>query len=234
MSGSDAFPSAALDVAGLNRQHVFALADLPEAQRIALAAPAWARQLILIGHAGRRLWDGVQTSGLGGEHPIDTYTTQTVDRVFSPILAGRPYRIIYPDDGLPVGLQALGQLAGWHHESPLRVGVDAEWGSWFAYRAVLLADSDFPVSIAVDRGNPCKTCASRDCIATCPAGATGETFHFERCMAERLRTDSPCALGCLARQACPVGAIHRYDAAQIRHSYGQSLAMLQRWAADGR
>jgi hypothetical protein len=30
----------------------------------------------------------------------------------------------------------------------------------------------------------------------------------------------------MARTACPVGSEHRYDAGQLRHAYGISLAML--------
>jgi hypothetical protein len=118
-------------------------------------------------------------------------------------------------------------LAGWHHAAPFMVGVDITWGPWWAYRAALLADSDFCASGAVDRTSPCAGCAKRPCISACPAGAM-DAGHFalESCLAFRRQAASPCAFTCLAREACPVGAEHRYDAAQLRHSYGQSLSML--------
>lgn len=226
------FPADSLTAAGLNRHFVFDLADLPDTVRATLGDTDGCRQLILLGHGGRRLWDCLQTSGLGGEHPIDAHCVRTVRRWLAEQLPGRTSRIVYPGEQ-PVGLQALGRLAGWHHDSPFRVGIDAEWGSWFAYRAVILADCDFLPSFPVDRGNPCPTCVPRLCVTTCPAGALeGGAFSLERCAAYRLQSGSPCAEGCLARKACPVGAEHRYTEAQIRHSYSRSLAMLRSLKID--
>ncbi len=227
MSGS-VFPGDRFAAAGLNRQHVFVLADLPPAVRHGLQPRPGERRLILLGHAGRHLWDCVQASGIGGEHPIDDYCRQTVARLFAEHLPGHRYRLLYPGSA-PVGLQALGQLAGWHHASPFMVGVDAEWGSWYAYRAVILSTADFAPMPVVERRGPCLDCRDRPCIAACPAGAAGDNFRLDRCADERLRPASPCARGCLARSACPVGAEHRYAEAQIRHSYSQSLPMLRAW-----
>ncbi|MCL2345581.1 MAG: hypothetical protein FWC58_06980 [Desulfobulbus sp.] len=222
------FPGDALAAAGLNRQHLFALADLPDALRTRLQPQPDERCLILLGHAGRRLWDGVQAAGSGGPHPIDDYCRQTIARLFAEHLPGQRYRLLYPG-AAAVDLQALGKLAGWHHASPFMVGIDAEWGSWFAYRAVILCTADFPPTPVVERPNPCSDCRDRPCVAVCPAGAAGDSFNVDRCIDERLRPGSPCAHQCLARNACPVGREHRYDKAQMYHSYALSLATLQRW-----
>lgn len=221
------FPSQALTAAGLNRQHVFNLADLPAELLAPLGDMGGYRQLILLAHGGRRLWECVQAHDLHSAHPIDDYCVFTVDRIFRPILPAGGYRLVYPGEA-PIGLQSLGKLAGWHHPTPFMVGIDQEFGSWSAYRAVLLADSDFCPSQAVDRKSPCTTCQSPPCIATCPAGAlAGGEFSLTKCSAYRLQPESPCAHGCLARQACPVGVEHRYEPAQIAHSYARSLAMLR-------
>lgn len=226
---TDNFPGNFLADAGLNRQHVFALAALPPALLAPLGDIAGFQQLVLLGHGGRRLWDCVQQAGLASEHPIDDYCVATVDRCFAQYLPGRRYRIVYPGDA-PIGLQTLGGLAGWHHPSPFMVGIDPEFGSWSAYRAVVLAATDFCPSPVVDRSHPCRSCSGRPCIAACPAGALADgRFALDKCSRYRLLPDSPCADGCLARQACPVGAEHRYDDAQIRHSYARSLRMLQRY-----
>lgn len=223
------FPAAFLAAAGLNRQHVFDLAALPPTLLAPLGDTSGFRQLILLGHGGRRLWECVQAAGLASEHPIDDYCSATVDRWFAQDLPGRRHRLVYPGDA-PLGLQSLGSLAGWHHASPFMVGIDAEWGSWSAYRAVVLADTDFCPSPAVDRSHPCASCIGQPCIAACPAGALADgRFALVKCSRYRLLPDSPCAHGCLARLACPVGAEHRYDAAQIRHSYARSLRMLQQY-----
>ncbi len=226
MSERPPLPTAELDAAGLNRQHVFDLAALPADTVARLDLLPGERQLILIGHAGRRLWEGVQAANLPGPDPIDDYTVATLRRWFATQAPTSRYRILYPGDA-PIGLQALGQLAGWHTPSPIMVGVDAEWGSWYAYRAVVVADTDFCPSEAVHRSSPCSTCQKPPCIASCPANAlAGGQFNLETCSRYRLAQDSACAHGCLARLACPVGTEHRYDEAQIRHSYSRSLAVL--------
>jgi hypothetical protein len=231
MSERSPFPAAFLDAAGLNRQHVFDLSALPDEVRATLGETDGFDQLILIGHGGRRLWECVQASDIGGEHPIDDYCLRTIGRWFAECLPGIQFRIAYPG-AAPVGLQALGKLAGWHHASPFMVGIDGKWGSWFAYRAVVLANSRFWPFFAADRSIPCLNCPDQPCITACPAEAMADgQFSLTRCAGHRLQTDSTCAYGCLARQACPVGAEHRYDAAQIRHSYSRSLAMLQKYLA---
>lgn len=228
-----------LDDAGLNRQHVFDLAGLPADLLAPLAPSAQDTQLILFGHAGRRLWERVQVELAGrtvsAEHPIDEYSVRTVERWVRQALPGAHVRFVYPF-GLPVGqhvgLQHLGSLAGWHHPSPFMVGVDATWGSWFAYRAALLTDSSLPPSAPEDLGNPCLSCAHKPCISACPGKALDSgTMEMQACHRQRLADDSPCALGCVARQACPVGAEHRYDLSQIQHSGRGSLAAIRRYLA---
>ena len=231
MSERQPFPADILNAAGLNRQFVFDLADLPEDIVAKLAPQAGERQLILFGHAGRRLWECVQASGIGGDDPIDDYSVRTVERWFAEQLPGQRCRILFPGEQ-PIGLQALGKLAGWHQPSPIMVGVDVEWGSWYAYRAVAIADTDFIPSPPLHERSPCPACAPRTCIAICPADALqAGQFDLDACSRYRLRPESACAHGCLARQACPAGAEHRYDPEQIRHSYSRSLAVIRRYYA---
>lgn len=227
------FPAASLDAAGLNLHAVFTIAELPAGCLGLIPEAAGYRQLILFGHAGRRLWECVQASGIGGEHPIDHYSIRTVEQWFAEHLPSQRYCFLYPGDA-PIGLQALGTLAGWHHPSPFRIGVNADWGSWFAYRAAVLADTDFAPSPPVDRGNPCLSCRDQPCLAACPAGARADgQIAIEDCVTVRLRTGSPCALQCLARNACPVGREHRYDDAQTEHSMRLSLRMIREHYGKG-
>jgi hypothetical protein len=232
MSERPPFPAEFLNQAGINRQHVFNLSDLPTVALATLGDTNGYRQLILLGHGGRKLWQCVKASGMVSDHPIDDYCLQTVSRWFADVLPGRRYRVLYPGEQA-VGLQQLGKLAGWHQPSPFMVGIDAEWGSWFAYRAAILADTDFLPFFPVYRGNPCLSCSSQPCIAACPAGALADGhFALDLCSRYRLTEDSPCATTCLARETCPVGAEHRYDKAQLAHSYGRSLAMIRQFSTD--
>jgi len=232
MSEPQPFPADFLNQAGINRQHVFNLSDLPAEALATLGDTAGYRQLILLGHGGRKLWECVKASGMASQHPIDDYCVQTVAHWFAEFLPSWRYKILFPGEQV-VGLQQLGKLAGWHQPSPFMVGIDAEWGSWFAYRAAILADSDFLPFFPVDRGNPCLSCSSQPCISSCPAGAlAGGHFALALCSRYRLTEGSPCANTCLARESCPVGAEHRYDAAQLAHSYGRSLAMIRQISTD--
>jgi len=222
-----------LDDAGLNRRHVFNLADIPAQLLEPLKPTPQEKQLILFGHAGRRLWECVQAERGDEKHPVDEYSVRTVQRWIAQAIPDARTRFAFPI-GLPtgqhVGLQRLGTLAGWHHPSPFMVGIDAQWGSWFAYRAVILTDTELPATEPVDYGYPCITCASKACITACPGRALDSgTMDFRACQTERLKEGSPCALGCCARQACPVGAEHRYESSQIEHGAVGSLAAIRRY-----
>lgn len=229
MSDHQPFPGDFLNEAGLNRQFVFDLSRLPADMVEGLEPASSERQLILLGHGGRRLWECVLASGITSEHPIDDYSIRSLERWFAEKLPGHHYRILFPGERA-IGLQALGKLAGWHHPSPIMVGVDREWGSWYAYRAVVMADTDFAPSVPEEQRSPCPTCTTQPCVAACPANALkGGEFNLDICSRYRLQPESACAHGCLARQACSVGDQHRYEDAQIMHSYSRSLAVIRQY-----
>lgn len=220
---------SALDAAGLNLQAVFDLAALPAEMRAQLDPAGAYRGLILIGHGGRTLWERVQAARLPSAHPIDDFTRATIAAWLAGQLPGVAHALAYPGDGA-VGLQALGRLAGWHHDTPFRVGINAAWGSWFAYRAVLLVAADPPPTPAMAGESPCTACAGQPCVAACPADALrGPEFSLAKCIAYRRQPDSRCRVTCVARTRCPVRPEHRYDDAQIAHSYVRSLAMIEKY-----
>ena len=225
------FPAATLASAGLNRYAILALdslpADIVDSLQGITGDLSNFRQLILIGHGGRALWEGVQAANIRSADPIDDYTVKTIAHCFAAELPETAYQLIYPSQH-PIGLQRLGELAGWHHASPFMVGIDSEWGSWSAYRAVLLTNSDFPLSGKVDRKHPCPTCIEKMCISHCPAQALNSgQLELQRCLNFRLQPDSPCQHSCLARVACPVGKQHAYSEAQMCHVYGTSLQWIR-------
>lgn len=227
-----AWNTAALDAAGLNLQAVFDIDSLPPAMAQELRRrfdPGHGfRQLILIGHGGRRLWERVQAAGMDTPDPVDSFSQRTAESWFAAQFPGHRHAVAYPGDP-GVGLQALGKLAGWHHDSPFMVGINAAWGPWFAYRVLLLADTALAPTPPLSGTSPCATCGGQACVAACPAEAlSGGQFRLERCIAYRRQPDSRCRSTCLARQACPVGAEHRYTAAQLHHSYGRSLDTIGR------
>lgn len=224
--------TAALDAAGLNLQAVFALDALP-AEVVAGLRRRFDpdhpyRQLILIGHAGRTLWESVRASGIASADPIDEFSVRTVERWFARRFAGRRHEIVYPGDQAP-NLQTLGRLVGWHHPSPLMLGINARWGTWFAYRVAMLADTDLDPTPPIPGESPCDGCADKPCLAACPGGALDNgTLALDECVAHRKQPGSSCRTTCLARAACPVGAEYRYPDALIRHAYSISMRMIER------
>ena len=224
---------AALDAVGLNLHAVFALDQLPDALRDALhneCDPARSySQLILIGNGGRALWQTIQREGGHSADPIDDFSVREVRRWLAAQASGLNYEIVYPGERL-IGLQSIGERAGWHFASPFMVGINECWGTWFAYRVAVLADTDFEPTRRVPGESPCTTCRSRPCVAACPGNAIeSDGFNLANCVNHRLRPDSACRTTCLARLACPMRAEHRYDDDQIRHAYAISLRFIEQY-----
>lgn len=224
--------TAALDGAGLNLQAVFNLDQLPAdivAELRSRFDPGHRyRQLILIAHAGKTLWASVMASGIVSENPIDDFSVGTVERWFAEQFADNCREIIYPGSNA-VDLQALGKIAGWHHDSPLRIGISEKWGTWYAYRAVVLADTGLPPTRPIEGGSPCVNCQHKVCISRCPASAlAGGEFDLGKCVAYRKQAGSACKATCLARVSCPVGSTHRYCDEQMRHAYSTSMTSIER------
>lgn len=233
--------SATLNDAGLNCHAVFDIAALPPALRAQLfeSCPPAAgfKQLILIGHGGRTFWQALQASGRElvrneVDHPVDDFTVATVQEFLHTEFAGVGYEIVYPGS-YTVGLQALGQLAGWHHPSPFMVGINASFGSWFAYRALVLANTDLPVSTPVASDSPCASCSAQPCVRKCPAQALdGGQFHLQKCLSYRRQAGSACKKTCIARVSCPVAGEHRYTTEQMHYHYGRSMKVIDALGTD--
>jgi len=219
---------ALLAANGLNLHAVMAIEGLPAAMRAQLA-PSGFTQLHLFGHAGPAMWRALQASPQrDAPEPVDSFAAATVGQYFAVLAAD--YRLLYPAGELQLPLQELGALAGWHHRSPFMVGVNSRLGSWYAYRAVALADTALPVTAREQWGDACAACSDTPCVTACPAAALAdEATRLPRCIAFRLEESSPCSHNCLARTTCPVGAEHRYTDAQIRYHYGRSLATIRAW-----
>lgn len=227
----------ALNAAGLNLQAVFDLAQLPAATRASIAPLCEGRdatRLLLIGHAGRRLWSELCAAGISSDDPIDDYSISVVERWCEAEFPTWRFRRLYPGDDAP-GLQQLGRLAGWHHPSPFMLGIRPGWGTWFAYRVVLITDAPLEPTAPVVEPSPCDACADKPCVTSCPARAMEDgIFELQRCVDHRLTDGSPCADRCLARLTCPIGTEHRYVPEQIRHTYTISLEAIRAWAAASR
>lgn len=222
---------------GLNLVAVFDCSTLPEsvtgplrAAGIDWGAPA---RLVLLGNGGPRFWEVLTAHGIDGPDPVDRFSRELAERLIHDHLGDAPVNWLYPGP-VPVPLQRLGALAGWHHPSPLGIGINARFGLWFAYRVAFLVERALPPTEPLPGDSPCSTCRDKPCVSACPARAVSADAPFDipRCSDHRLRSDSSCAFDCLARRACPVTPEARYPAAQIAYHYRLSLDTLRTWHGD--
>jgi epoxyqueuosine reductase len=227
-----------LAAGGLNLLAVFDLAELPpEATQIMVDSGvplAEYRQLVLVGHGGRRMWEALRAWGMETADPVDYYSTKLTQQFIRDYLDDANYLELYPHSEYLIPLQQLGEAAGWSYPSPLGSGISPVFGVWFAYRAAFLVDADLPLIQEEPAPSPCESCIEKPCIQTCPVSAVQPgAFDVEGCVQHRLASDSPCADRCLARLACPYFPEHRYTLPQIRYHYGRSLANLRDWYGVG-
>ena len=193
-------------------------------------------QLLLCGHGGKNFWQHLSESDLASPNPIDTRSVQVITACLEECSPGSDYEIIYPGmSPLPLSLslplQDLGRLSGWHHDSPLGLGIHPVYGLWFAYRSVVLSNTKFTPTVPLKGPSPCLSCKGKDCLAACPAGALSDTgFDVNKCVSHRLTEQSDCASKCIARNACPVAAEHRYGNDQLNYHYSQSLTSIRRFS----
>ena len=195
--------------------------------------------LWVVAHQGATLWRhltgvwGGVSPPSGQDDPIDHWVLAKVSSVLRD--AGVAHKVVFPLAAPSTPhwpLQQLGRALGWHHASPFQVGIDAQWGSWFAYRAVVVLPSGCTAPSAPRRlPHPCEACTGRACEVACPAQALTPQWSLDACQAYRLSEGSTCAATCVAREACPVGSEHRYGQAQLTYHYGQSLDFIRQWKA---
>jgi epoxyqueuosine reductase len=217
---------------------VFDCAEMPD--RIVSAInrarfdPMGYQRLVLLGNSGARFWEALQrtvgsVSLAESDHPVDEFSIGNVEQAVTDYWGDAAIAFLYPG-GSVVPLQQLGRLAGWHHDSPLGIGINRMHGLWFAYRAAFLIDAPLPLCKEPAAPSPCASCRTHDCVDACPASAV----HFSRpidtdaCGDFALAENSPCAVTCRAREACPVAANDRYHREQITYHYRRAVAAIRR------
>jgi len=216
---------------GLNLQAILNIDELPEVlvENLKNVEPELSlySQIFLVGHGGKKLWESVKDKIGKTENPIDEYSANSVEKFLKARKDVERFKLIFPSNK-PVGLQQLGIQAGWHYASPFRVGINEEWGSWFAYRAVALMKSNFETR-KLESKSPCIECRDKACISSCPVDAlTKGDLALETCMNYRKSEDSSCADRCLSRMSCPIAKEHTYTLEQIQYHYRLSYRSIKK------
>lgn len=232
------FDDAELRLAGLNLQAVIAVSELPEALQIALGnslvGTPPVKTLLLFGNGGPAFWQAYQGFQTTDPHSVDAFSRHLVTDFMKRCWPATDYRFLYPGSAA-VPLQALGQHVGWHHDSPMKVGINDTWGLWYAYRALVALADEWEPSRTVPSVSPCLTCHDKPCIKACPPKALDDQqLRLERCIDFRLLEGSVCSHQCLARGACPIAPEQRYSQDQIQYHYGHSLPCLRQWRTESK
>ena len=173
-----------------------------------------ATSVLMIGNTGRGMWDAFAATESRGPDPLDDWTRE----VISPIAAIFGATAIYPFDQPPFPFQRWAQR-GWPlFYSPLGLLIDNEFGLWHALRAALLFPDPLLLPALPAQTSPCESCVAKPCLVACPIDAfSASGFDYQGCR-DYLHSPAsqPCRdQGCGARNACPVGARHRYPDAQV-------------------
>jgi len=219
---------------GINLIAVMNLTELSEDLRTKLTAcfselDSYS-QLLLFGHAGKRFWQRLIESKVTSPNQVDDRSVQVIKTCLANVASASDYKILYPGSSM-LPLQDLGRLSGWHHDSPLGLGIHPSYGLWFAYRGVVLSKTTFTPTVSLTNPSPCLSCKDKNCIATCPAKALSpDRFDVKKCVSYRLTEESTCTAKCIARIACPVGSEHRYAEDQLNYHYSHSLATIKRFS----
>ena len=172
--------------------------------------------IILIGQVGGSAWDAFSAAGLDEPDPMDRWT----ERVVRPIANALGARAVFPNDRPYQPFQQWAARAEPVHPSPLGLLIHPDFGLWHAYRAALIFECLVDgLPDRAERPSPCDTCVEKPCLSACPVGAfTGTHYEVDVCAGHlRSRKEPDCiALGCRARDACPVGTEYRYSEPQIQ------------------
>lgn len=176
-----------------------------------------ARSVVLVGHAGGEMWPhfaGWRTRQPDDlRDPLDTWSKQAIGAVAERFSA----RAVFPSDRPYLPFQQWAIRAEGLQPSPLGILIHPQYGLWHAFRAALLFTDIMPLPPVEETIHPCAACAQKPCLNACPVDAFSDgAFAVEHCRAHlRSEAGSPCMTeGCLARNACPVGAQWRYTGEQ--------------------
>lgn len=221
-----------LEENGINLVAIFDLNNLPSGLLSGVKTSNYQR-LVLLGHAGRTFWTALKAKDkalFDSTAPIDLFSRRIAEEVTETYWGGAKTELLYPNASV-VPLQQLGKIAGWHHDSPMGVGINKKHGLWFAYRALFLIDSPLPLTQPLQSSSPCESCFDRPCIEVCPANAlkSTESIEIQSCSRFRIKKHSACKDRCLARECCPAALEQRYDREQISYHYLQSLAVIKEY-----
>ncbi len=176
-----------------------------------------AKSVLLIGHGGAAMWPHFHRwlTGLAAipGNPLDCWSK----KVIGGIAAQAGARAVFPSDRPYLPFQQWAMRAEGLKPSPLGIVMHPRFGLWHAWRGALLFEHEISIHVPREPIHHCDLCDGKPCLNSCPVGAfSGMGYAVDDCVDHVNGTDGTVCLtrGCLARNACPVAAEHRYPADQ--------------------
>jgi hypothetical protein len=175
--------------------------------------------VILLGNIGGSIWpafDRWRSDNLESADPLDTWSMATLRPVAEELGA----TTWFPSEKPWQPFQQWAMKAEGLKPSPLGILIHPDYGLWHGYRGAFgFAERIGEASRRVDV-HPCDHCLEKPCLTHCPVGAVAPSSFDAAGCRSHLRTaeaQAGCmASGCLARNACPMGAEYRYPQEQLR------------------
>lgn len=175
------------------------------------------RSVVLLGNVGGSIWPAFSawSKTYRGADPLDAWSKSIID----PVAVRFGATAFYPSDPPYVPFQQWAMRAEGLTASPLGILVHPDYGLWHGYRGALAFREGCDAPAFTPAVSPCETCLEKPCLSACPAQAISLAgFAVDPCrshLASEAGRWSCMASGCIARNACPVGAGHRYPPEQL-------------------
>ncbi|MSP55349.1 MAG: hypothetical protein EXR69_07080 [Myxococcales bacterium] len=213
--------------------------------RTAAALYQGTRAIILVGNGGPSMWRAfvrdieANPGHLTAEaNPFDAFARRAIFEA-DGALGDAPRRWFWAaaDAETHIDFRILARLAGFGQASRLGLLLHDTFGPWLGLRAACFVALDLPFAtldsgldpgpqpgggaVAEPLSHHCEGCSR--CVAACPGAALpGGRWAVDVCSTYH-HTSTRCASSCSSRSACPVGAAHRYDDAEITYHYNRAL-----------
>lgn len=179
-----------------------------------------AKSVVLLGNIGGSLWSAFQCwrNGVpdrGGENPLDTFSKSVIEPVAGTVGA----TAYFPSDPPWQPFQQWAMRAEGLKASPLGILIHPRYGLWHGYRGALGFAQELPSAVDHIDHHPCDHCPKKPCLSSCQAQAVLPAgFQITPCRAHLKTVEGQAGCmtgGCIARNACPIGAAYRYPAEQL-------------------
>jgi hypothetical protein len=175
--------------------------------------------IVLLGNAGGSIWPAFSAwrtgPGRGVANPLDAWSIEVI-RPLAERLGGQAF---FPSEKPWKPFQQWAMRAEGLKASPLAVLIHPQYGLWHGYRGAIGFRERIGTATTSAGHHPCDRCLDKPCLTSCPADAVkSASFDVPAC---RSHIHLPAgragcmATGCIARNACPVGAEYRYPVEQL-------------------